>query len=581
MKQLLQNMRDGKIEVADVPVPIPQTGMLLVRNAASLVSAGTERMLVEFAGKSLLEKARSRPDLVKQVIDKARREGWLSSVEAAFNRLDQPMTLGYSCAGTVAASGEGVQGYKIGQRVACAGGGYAVHAEYVVVPVNLAVTLPDDVDFESAAFTTLGAIAMHGFHLGGAQLGERVAVVGLGLLGLLTVGIAKAAGCRVIGIDLDPKRVELARKLGAEAVVRQGAEEAVLAFTGNQGADVVLICADSESNDPVELAGEVARERGRVVAVGAVGMDIPRRTYYYKELDVIVSRSYGPGRYDPDYEEGGHDYPAAYVRWTAGRNMAGFVELLAGKQLDITSLITHRIPVEDAAEAYDLITGKSDESFLGVVLTYPGAETSTALSRKIVVPSERKISGSVKLGVLGAGLYAKAVILPIMKKQKETELVGIASASGTNASHAAKKFGFRYASSDGDQLIQDPEVNTLAVLTRHHLHAEQTLAGLRAGKHVFCEKPLAMNNEQLEEIESQLQQPDCPLLMVGYNRRFAPLAIQLKTYLDERHEPLMAYYRVNAGLLPLSHWTHDPQQGGGRIIGEGCHFIDFLLWLVG
>ena len=342
MKQLLQSMRDGKTDIVDVPVPSPKPGMVLVRTAASLVSAGTERMLVEFAEKSLLGKARSRPDLVRQVVDKARREGLVTTIEAAFNRLDQPMPLGYSSAGTIIELGEGVKDYQVGQRVACAGGGYANHAEYAVVPQNLIAPLPDDVDFESGAFGTLGSIAMHGFRLGQPQVGETVAVIGLGLLGLLTVGIAKAAGCKVFGVDLDPWRVELAQQMGAEAVGRDTAEDAAMAFTKNKGADVVLICADTESNDPVELAGMIARDRGRVVAVGAVGMNLPRRVYFYKELDLIVSRSYGPGRYDPNYEEGGQDYPIGFVRWTAGRNLASFTALLGKGGFDLSPLITHR-----------------------------------------------------------------------------------------------------------------------------------------------------------------------------------------------------------------------------------------------
>ena len=378
MKQLLQNMRDGESRVVDVPVPTPQPGMILIKTAASLVSAGTERMVVEFAEKSLLGKVRSRPDLAKQVIDKARREGLLSTVEAAFNRLDQPMALGYSSAGTIIGIGEGVEGFQVGQRVACAGGGYAVHAEYAVVPANLAAPLPDNVDFESGAFGTLGSIALHGFRLGQPQVGETVAVIGLGLLGLISVGLAKAAGCRVFGVDLDPKRVELARQMGAEAVARPEAEGAAMAFTEGFGADVVLICADTTSNDPVELAGAIARDRGKVVAAGAVGLDLPRKVYFYKELDFIVSRSYGPGRYDPSYEEGGHDYPIGFIRWTAGRNLGAFVNLIGDGLLDITPLISHRFPIEDGARAYQMITGKTGEPFLGVLLTYPGGDLALA-----------------------------------------------------------------------------------------------------------------------------------------------------------------------------------------------------------
>jgi predicted dehydrogenase/threonine dehydrogenase-like Zn-dependent dehydrogenase len=582
MKQLLQNMRDGRTQVVEVPVPAPQAGMVLVQNAASLVSAGTERMLAEFAGKSILGKACSRPDLVKQVADKARREGLLRTIEAAFKRLDQPIALGYSSAGTVVELGEGVEGFKAGQRVACAGGGYAVHAEYVVVPQNLVVPIPDNVDTDSGAFATLGAIALHGFRLGAAQVGENVAVIGLGLLGLLTADIAKAAGCRVIGIDLDPNRVALAQQIGFEAAERPQALEAVMAFTRQRGADTVLVCADSQNSDPVVLAGEIARQRARVVAVGAFGMDIPRKLYYYKELEFIVSRSYGPGRYDTDYEEGGQDYPLGYVRWTAGRNMEGFLDLLAEGKFSLEPIITHRFPIEKASLAYDLIKGEGKQPFIGVLLTYPQvpAEDLTK-ARKVVMETGRPPTCEVRLGVLGAGLYAGATMLPILKANKDTSLVGIASGQGMSAAHAARKYGFNYACSGEQQVIEDPQVNTLAVLTRHHLHARQVLAGLQAGKNVFCEKPLALTATELEQIETQFQQPDCPLLMVGYNRRFAPMAVRLKAFIDQRREPLIATYRVNAGLIPSDHWTQDPQQGGGRLIGEGCHFVDFLIWLVG
>ncbi|NCP16692.1 zinc-binding alcohol dehydrogenase, partial [bacterium] len=373
MKQVLQNMKTGKTTIEEVPIPTPHPGMALVKTAASLVSAGTERMVVEFAEKSLVGKARSRPDLVKQVLDKARREGLLTTLAAAFNRLDQPMALGYSSAGTIVALGEGLAGFKVGQRVACAGGGYAVHAEYALVPRNLLAPLPDSVDFESAAFTTLGAIALHGFRLAEAQVGEGVAVIGLGLLGLLTLQIAAAAGCRVLGIDINPQRVALASSLGLQACSRDQAVDSAQAFTTHRGFDVILICADTPSNDPVELAGVIARDRGRVVATGAVGLTIPRKIYYEKELSFVNSRSYGPGRYDSTYEEGGQDYPLGYVRWTEGRNLEAVIELMANGKLQVAPLITHRFPIEKAPAAYEIITGKKKEPFLGVLLTYPKA----------------------------------------------------------------------------------------------------------------------------------------------------------------------------------------------------------------
>ncbi len=585
MKQVLQSLKTGETLVADVPVPAVRPGMVLVRTAASLVSAGTERMVVSFAEKNLVGKARSRPDLVRQVLDKARREGLLSTLEAAFNRLDQPMTLGYSSAGVIEALGPGVEGWQTGERVACAGGGYAVHAEYAVVPVNLLARLPETVDFESAAFTTLGAIALHGFRLAEAQIGETVAVIGLGLLGLLAGQIARAAGCRVLGVDLAPERVALARRLGLEAVPRPEAEAACLAFSRGRGADVVLICADTPSNDPVTLAGALARDRARVVALGAVGLSIPRKVYYEKELSFINSRSYGPGRYDPSYEEGGRDYPLGYVRWTEGRNLEAVVDLLAGGALDAHPLITHRFPIERAPEAYELILGKRDEPFLGVLLTYPAAPApAPAVVGRRDADAQGKGQAAVRLGVLGAGNFATAVMLPALRKVPAVQPVGVVSASGVSAAHARRKFGFRYAASDPQQVLDDPGINTVAVLTRHNLHASLVVAALRAGKHVFCEKPLALNAGELDEIFSALEAargPEAPLLTAGFNRRFAPLARRMAEFFSGRREPLAVQYRVNAGYIPPDHWLHDPAQGGGRIIGEACHFVDFLAFLVG
>ncbi len=593
MKQLLQYLRSGEAVIAEVPAPVPHLGEVLVRNAASLVSAGTERMVVSFAEKSLIGKVRSRPDLARQVLDKARREGALSTLESTFTHLDQPLALGYSSAGTIIALGEGVSGLAIGQRVACAGGGYAVHAEVVSVPKILITPLPDAVDFESAAFATLGAIALHGFRLSQAHLGEVVGVIGLGLLGLLGVAIAQAAGCEVLGIDIDPQRVALAQALGARAVLRKDAEEAAASFSRGRGCDAVLICADTSTSDPVELAGAIARDRARVVAVGAVGLNLPRKIYYEKELTFLNSRSYGPGRYDPNYEEGGQDYPLGYVRWTEGRNMEAIVNLMADGKIPVQKLISHRFEIDQAPEAYALITGKRSEPFLGVILRYPDSETpveqipaAETVSRPLTLPDEPvrdvRAEMQVQLGVLGAGNFAMATLLPAVQKIHAIQRVAIASGSGANAQTAARLYGFRSAVRDEAAILENPQVNTVAILTRHNLHARQVQAALNAGKNVFCEKPLALNETELEEIAQAVDQNQGrSLLMVGFNRRFAPLAVKLYEFIAARSEPLVAHYRVNAGYLPLNHWTHDPQQGGGRIIGEGCHFIDFLTYLVG
>lgn len=582
MKQLLQNLKTGETQVADVPVPHPGQGTALVHTTASLVSAGTERMVVEFAKQGLFGKAKSRPDLVRELLNKAQREGILTTFDAAMNKLDQPMALGYSSAGTIVKTGPGLHGFRSGDRVACAGGGHAVHAEFAAIPQNLMVRIPESVDFEQAAFTTVGAIALQGFRLAEVQVGARVAVIGLGLLGLLATGIAAAAGCQVLGVDLNPDRVGLAIRMGAHtAVTRAQAVEAAEAFSLSRGVDTVLICADTPSNDPVNLAGEIARDKAKVVAIGAVGMEIPRKLYYEKELELIVSRSYGPGRYDPDYEEKARDYPIGYVRWTETRNMEAFLDLLAQGKLDVSLLITHRIPIDEGKRAYDLITGK--DAYLGVLLTYG----EQPLPKEKQIPNLLASSVRVKpgeilaLGVLGAGNYALSTFLPVVKKTGEIAPVGIVSASGVSAHHAAQRYGFGFSASDPESLLEDPAINMIAILTRHNLHAPQILSAFAAGKHVYCEKPLAINQDQLDQVTAELQKDDQPLFMIGFNRRFAPLAIRLKAFVEKRQEPLFAHFRVNANVLPSDHWLIDPEIGGGRIIGEGCHFIDFLTFLVG
>ncbi|HOR18740.1 MAG TPA: bi-domain-containing oxidoreductase [Brevefilum sp.] len=582
MKQLLQNMKTGQAVVAEVPMPTPGDGMALIRTANSLVSAGTERMLVSFAKQGLLGKARSRPDLIREVLNKARREGLLTTIEAALNKLDQPFALGYSSAGTIIKTGPGLVGFKAGDRVACAGGGYAVHAEYAIIPQNLMVPIPEPVNFEEAAFATIGAIAMQGFRLSEVGVGARVGIIGLGLLGLLTTGIARAAGCQVLGVELDPARADLALQVGAnKAVNREQAIEAARSFTQGDGLDAILICADTSDNDPLILAGEIARDRAKVVVVGSVGMEVPRKPYYEKELELVVSRSYGPGRYDPAYEEKAHDYPIGYVRWTETRNIAAFLTLLAEDKLDVSPLISHRVAIEEGARAYAIITG--DQPYLGVLLTYE--EQNLPDERRILntaAPSVRVRPDEIlALGVLGAGNYALSTFLPVVKRIGGIAPVGIASASGVSAHYAARRFGFGFAASEAETLLDDPVINMIAILTRHHLHSQQIQAAIQVGKHVYCEKPLAINTEELKQIEQMLQGENQPLLTVGFNRRFAPLAQHLKAFVDTRHEPLYMHYRLNANVLPKGHWLLDPEVGGGRIIGEGCHFIDFLTFLVG
>lgn len=584
MKQLIQSAQNGKLVLIETPIPIASERMLVVQTAASLVSAGTERTLVDFAKKNLLQKARSRPDLVAQVREKIQRDGLFTTLEAVQTRLDTPMALGYSSAGIVIDVGDGVSEFTVGDRVACAGFGYAVHAEAVTVPANLVVKLPEGVNFEDAAFTTLGAIALQGIRQATPQLGDNVAVIGLGLLGQLTVQLLHANGCRVFGIDLDPERIALAHELGAAATAnRQEAETAGNHFTNGHGFDIVLITADTRSNDPLILAGELARDKGVVVAVGAVGMEVPRKAYYMKELDLRLSRSYGPGRYDPHYEEGGIDYPYGYVRWTENRNMQAFLTLLAAGQVNVERLTTHRFPIDEAQTAYRLVSGETKEPYLGILLTYATTLPATKLISLTLAASQpkRAVEGMIRIGMLGAGAYANSVLLPAMQKTKGIQLKTLCTASGLTGVHSGNRFGFAQAATDPQALYSDTEIDLIAIATPHHLHAEQVIAALEQGKHVFCEKPLCLNREELTAITSTYEQAGNLHLMVGFNRRFAPLAEKLKEFFAPCHEPLLIHYRVNGGYIPLDNWLQDPQLGGGRLIGEVCHFVDFLGYLTG
>jgi predicted dehydrogenase/threonine dehydrogenase-like Zn-dependent dehydrogenase len=585
MKQVFQDARTAEVTVAEVPAPKLLPGCILIHTAASLVSAGTERASSEFAGKNLLQKARMRPDLVREVLSKIARDGLMSTVASVRSRLDQPSALGYSSAGTVIAVGEGVTDISVGDRVACAGASHAVHAEFACIPRLLAAKITSEtVSFEDAAFTTLGAIALHGIRNAECKLGDTVAVIGLGLLGQLTVQILKAAGCCVLGMDISSERAELALRLGADAVSTSSSSfrELCMQYSAANGADAVLITAQSASNDPIDLAGDVVRHRATVVAVGTVAMDIPRRTFYEKEIDFRVSRSYGPGRYDVAYEQKGIDYPIGYVRWTETRNMDAFLKLLADRKLDLHPLITHRFPIAQANAAYDLITGKTPKPFLAVLIAYPQQEDANE-GRTVKIASATKLGTSqksVRIGLLGTGSFAIGTLLPALKQLNDVEFEIAGAATGSHAWHAARKFGFRSCTTDDREILSNASINTVVIATRHHLHAGQVIAALGAGKHVFCEKPLCLNVEELRQI-AEVHENASTLLTVGFNRRFAPLAIRMKNFLQDAGEPLALNYRVNAGFLPPDHWLNDPLQGGGRIVGEVCHFVDFLCFLTG
>lgn len=578
MKQVAQSVRNGNLEIMEVPVSKPGANQVLVRTTASVLSAGTERATAEFSEKSLLGKALSRPDLVRQVLQKIKTDGIVSAAKASLSRLDMPLALGYSSAGVVIEVGNNITGVAVGDRVACAGMGYASHAETAAVPKNLFVKIPDGVSDEDAAFSTVGAIALQGLRMADLRLGEKVVVIGLGLIGLLTVQLLKASGCKVMGIDLEQAKVELAIDLGADtaATVGDSLLKAVEEFTQGRGADAVLVTAASSSNAPTELAGEISRHKGRVVFVGDVKMEIPRRTYYKKELDVRLSMSYGPGRYDHQYEEKGIDYPYAYVPFTEQRNMETFLYLVQEQKVTPAQLITHHFLLDEAQDAYKLIKGETKEHYLGVVFSYPKAPV---LSRKVFLKaSSSKQEGNLNVGLIGAGNYAKNMLLPIMKKMAKTGLVGIATSTGISGRHTGEKHGFSYCTTDYQELLNDANINAVIIATRHNTHADIVVQALAAGKHVFVEKPLAIHREELLRLEEAAKTAKQQVL-VGFNRRFSPLAQKAKDFFQGRSQPLCMVYRINAGFIPGDHWTQDTSEGGGRIIGEVCHFIDFMQFM--
>jgi polar amino acid transport system substrate-binding protein len=576
VKQVLQNLKTGEVSVSDVPVPSIRRGFVLVRTAASLISAGTERLTVEAGQKSLISRAVEQPALVKQVLQKARHEGVLNTVDAVLSKLGSMNALGYSAAGTVIEVGEGVTELRVGDRVACAGVGYASHAEVLAVPKNLCVRLPENVDFDAAAFGTLGAIALQGVRLAEPTLGESVVVIGLGLIGQLAVQLLKANGCRVFGIDLDAAKIELAKRHGADdGSAPDHAKQRVPAWSRGRGADAVLITAATESHQPVELAGEISRQKGRVVVVGAVGLNIPRKPYYDRELTFRISMSYGPGRYDAEYEERGHDYPYAYVRWTEGRNIEAFLDLIAGGRVDVKSLITHRFELHETNRAYSLITGEVKEPYLGIVLQY---DHEGEVERKVLLERKSAPASSVRAGFIGAGGYAKGVLLPLFKAAG-AQFQSIATASGVSAREVGAKFGFQSCVSGADEVIDDAETNLIVIATRHASHADLATRALHRGRHVFVEKPLAVNDDELDRVLDAAANSSGQLL-VGFNRRFSPLAMAAKEFFAQAEAPLSINYRINAGRIPPGYWINDEGEGG-RIIGEVCHFIDLVHFLTG
>jgi predicted dehydrogenase/threonine dehydrogenase-like Zn-dependent dehydrogenase len=582
MKQILQHLRTGATEVADVPCPSVSSGQLLVRSTHSLISAGTERMLVDFGKASLLAKARQQPDKVRQVFEKIGTDGLMPTINAVVNKLDQPLPLGYCNVGCVVALGKGVSGFAVNDRVASNGR----HAEVVSAPAILCAHIPESVSDEDASFTVIGAIALQGVRLIQPTLGEAVVVTGMGLIGLLTVQLLRAHGCRVLGIDFNSSNLELAKQFGAEIVDLSLGQDPVAAaekFSRGRGMDAVIVTAATKSNEPMHQAALMCRKRGRIVLVGVTGLELSRDDFFKKELTFQVSCSYGPGRYDPNYEEKGQDYPVGFVRWTEQRNLEAVLDMMSDGRLNVKPLISHRFPIANAQSAYELVGG-SDPS-LGIVLEYPDSAMRSLVDILNRTVSLTKVgSGLATVAFIGAGNYSTAVLIPAFKAAG-ARLKTIASASGVTGLHAGRKYGFEATTTDTEGIFADPDINAVVITTRHDNHADLVCKALRAGKNVFVEKPLALKTHELSTIE-QAYADACstgraPILMVGFNRRFAPQIVKMKSLLIGANGPKAFIMTVNAGAIPADHWTQDRETGGGRIVGEGCHFIDLLRFLAG
>lgn len=589
MKQILQNLKTGATEVANLPIPSTKQGQLLITTTHSLVSAGTERMLVEFGKAGWIEKARQQPDKVRMVLDKIKSDGIQPTLEAIFNKLDQPLPLGYCNVGRVVELGKGAAGFELGDRVISNG----KHAEVVSVPINLCAKVPDAVTDEEAAFTVLGAIALQGIRLAQPTLGETVVVTGLGLIGLVTVQLLRAHGCRVLGLDFDKDKLELARQFGAEVVDLAAGQDPVKVaelYSRGRGVDAVIVTAATKSSEPMHQAALMCRKRGRIVLVGVTGLELSRDDFFKKELTFQVSASYGPGRYDPNYEEKGQDYPVGFVRWTEQRNFEAVLDMMADGRLDVKPLISHRFDIDDARKAYALIG--SAEPSLGILLQYPGIDVSTT-AKTVSVLAESGLQArktgtggdNAAVSFVGAGNYATAVLIPAFK-DAGAHLRSVASSTGVTGLHAARKFGFDETTTETSRIFSASTNNTVVISTQHDTHARFVLQALEAGKHVFVEKPLCLTLAELSELKSAYskaggQSVHPPILMVGFNRRFAPQVQRIKHLLNGVSGPKSLIMTVNAGAIPADHWTQDAQAGGGRVVGEACHFIDLLRFLAG
>lgn len=568
MKQLTQQLKSGKMEILEVPFPVLSSGQVLVRNHYSVISSGTEGKTVTDARKGYISKARSRQKEVKQVLEMIKSEGLKKTYDLVMNKLEAPSALGYSCAGEVIAVGDDIKDITPGDRVACGGGG-AVHADIVAINRNLCVKVPEHVDLQHAAFTTIASIAIQGIRQADIRFGENCTVIGLGLIGLLTIQILKAAGIKAIGIDINDYNVQKALSCGADLALsrnNEGIAQTITDFCGGFGTDAVIITAASNSSDPVELAGEISRKKGKVIIVGAVPTGFSRNNYYKKELELKMSTSYGPGRYDPNYEEKGIDYPIGYVRFTENRNMQSFVDLLAGNKLFLDKLISHTFDFENAQEAYDLVVSRA-EPITGIVLKY---NIEIRPEHKVQLSEPSTGTNPLNIGFIGAGNFAQNAVLPRIKGK--CNLIGVLTAEGNISRYVADKYGFKYCTDSLEQLLHDNTIGTIFVLTRHNTHTEFSIKALEAGKNVIVEKPLAMNLEELSLIKAAYEKSG-KSLMLGFNRRFSSLTQKMiSDFIQDQKKAIQI--RVNAGTVPPEHWVHDPVTGGGRIIGEVCHFID-------
>lgn len=573
MKQIIQDLKSGETILEEVPAPVVRSGSVLIKTTKSLVSLGTERMLVEFGKANLIAKARQQPDKVKMVLDKIKTDGLMPTLETVFNKLNQPLPLGYCNVGEVVAVGRGVKEFKVGDRVASNGH----HAEYVCIPENLVATIPDNVTDSEAAFTVIGAIGLQSIRLLNPTMGEKIAVIGLGLIGLITAELLMANGCEVIGYDFDQQKVDLAKTKGVHAInLASGVDQVKTAedFTNGVGVDGVIITASNKSNDIISNAANMSRKRGRIILVGVIGLNMSRADFYEKELSFQVSCSYGPGRYDDDYEQKGHDYPLPYVRWTEKRNFETILTAIANGKLDVKPLITEEEPLSAFYKIYGNIgTTKSIASLLSY-------DQSTELEeqRKVKVVAAKE-GGNGQMGIIGAGNFTNAMIMPMLSKQSAA-VKYIASSGGLNAKTLAKKFDVQYATSDYQEILNDAEVDLVLVTTRHNQHAAMTLDCLKAGKHVFVEKPLALRLEEVDEIVEAAMK-ESKSVVVGFNRRFSPHMEKIRKALGDGNNPININATMNAGFIPADVWVHDMEVGGGRIIGEACHYIDLLVYLTG